>query len=180
MYVVNQTESVVLSDGSVLRYAMSQRQADTQNTKSNRKSVSQHGKWWDTILNKLECTAICRRLVKRSIRKKKTHTPGKAICQAHNRRKKKKYRKGKNIYICVWSKHRYKRESKNWFKKNRGEKRESLKEKHSHWSVFVVSTLFRVFFFYSRISSVEYAPSLSVKYFFFSKLCGVSCGHVLS
>ena len=30
-----QTESVVLSDGSVLRYAMSQRQADTQNTKSN-------------------------------------------------------------------------------------------------------------------------------------------------
>ena len=35
IYVVHQTEGVVLSDGSVLRYAMSQRQADTQNTKSN-------------------------------------------------------------------------------------------------------------------------------------------------
>ena len=33
--MVHQTESVVLSDDSVLRYAMSQRQADTQNTKSN-------------------------------------------------------------------------------------------------------------------------------------------------
>ena len=35
IYVVHQTERVVLSDDSVLRYAMSQRQADTQNTKSN-------------------------------------------------------------------------------------------------------------------------------------------------
>ena len=35
IYVVHQTESVVLSDDSVLRYTMSQRQADTQNTKSN-------------------------------------------------------------------------------------------------------------------------------------------------
>ena len=36
IYVVHQAESVVLSDDSVLRYAMGQRQADTQNTKSNR------------------------------------------------------------------------------------------------------------------------------------------------
>ena len=34
VYVVHQTVSIVLSDGSVLRY-VSQRQADTQNTKSN-------------------------------------------------------------------------------------------------------------------------------------------------
>ena len=36
IYVVHQTERVVLSDGSVLCYVMSQRQPDTQNTKSNR------------------------------------------------------------------------------------------------------------------------------------------------
>ena len=35
IYVVHQTERVVLSDSSVLRCVMSQRQADTQNTKSN-------------------------------------------------------------------------------------------------------------------------------------------------
>ena len=33
--MVHQTERAVLSDGSVLRHVMSQRQADTQNTKSN-------------------------------------------------------------------------------------------------------------------------------------------------
>ena len=43
IYVVHQTESVVLSDDSELRYAMSQRQADTQNTKSNSPPV------WKTV-----------------------------------------------------------------------------------------------------------------------------------
>ena len=53
IYVEHQTESVVLSDGSVLRYAMSQRQADTQNTKSNIPPV------WKTVRISRGVNDIC-------------------------------------------------------------------------------------------------------------------------
>jgi hypothetical protein len=95
--------------------------------------VSQHGKYWDTTLDKLECIANCRRLVKLSIREKETHTRA-GHMPSTQQKKEKKYRKKKKKKLCKCEASTDTKGEARIDPKWIVETKRETKGKHSHWA----------------------------------------------